>query len=165
MHNLSNSRNWLKKHPVTGFYTLAFGISWIGMISAALGSQGIAPFDSPYVQLLSIFYVVGPALAAVIAACTVDGKTGVQNLLKGLTQWRVGSVWYIVALLGSLALFIAVQGLTKLLGFSAKVVTPQVDLSPYFLLVSWSISSPISARKLGVVVSHCHDYRNDIMPS
>jgi hypothetical protein len=45
---------------------LAFGISWLGMVSAALGSHGIAPFDSPYVQLLSIFYAVGPALAAAI---------------------------------------------------------------------------------------------------
>jgi hypothetical protein len=54
------------------------------MVSAALGSHGIAPFDSPYVQLLSIFYAVGPALAAVIVTRTADGNTGVQNLLKGL---------------------------------------------------------------------------------
>lgn len=126
--------NWLKKHPVTGFYILAFGISWIGMISAALGSHGIVPFDRPYVQLLSIFYAVGPALAAVIVSRIADGKTGVQNLLKGLTQWRVGVIWYIVAVLGSLTLFIAAQGLTKLLGFSATVVTPQVDLSLYMVI-------------------------------
>ncbi|MGB6016467.1 MAG: type II CAAX endopeptidase family protein, partial [Nodosilinea sp.] len=124
----------MKKHPVIWFYILAFSLSWLGMISAALGSRNIAPFDSPYFQLLSIFYVVGPALAAVIVSHIADGKTGVQNLLKGLIRWRVGLVWYIVALLGSFALFIAAQGLTKLLGFSATVVTPQVDLSPYFFM-------------------------------
>ncbi|MBW4465724.1 MAG: CPBP family intramembrane metalloprotease [Pegethrix bostrychoides GSE-TBD4-15B] len=124
----------MKKHPIIWFYILAFGISWLGMISAALGSHRIAPFDSPYIQLLSIFYAVGPALAAVIVARTADGKTGVQNLLKGLTRWRVGLVWYIVAVLGSLTLLITAQGLTKLLGFSAIVVTPQVDLSPYFVM-------------------------------
>lgn len=124
----------MKKHPVFWFYILAFGISWLGMISAALGSHGIAPFDRPYVQLLSIFYAIGPALAAVIVSGIADGKTGVQNLLKGLTRWQVGLVWYIVALLGSLTLFITAQGLTKLLGFSATVVTPQVDLSLYFVL-------------------------------
>ena len=124
----------MKKHPVTWFYILAFGISWLGMISAALGSHGIAPFDRPYVQLLSIFYAVGPALAAVIVARTADGKRGVQNLLKGLLRWRVGLVWYIVAVLGSLTLFIAAQGITKLLGFSDTVVTPQVDLSLYMVI-------------------------------
>ena len=124
----------MKKHPVTWFYILAFGIAWIGMMSAALGSHGIAPFDSPYVQLLSIFYAVGPALAAVIVARTAEGKTGVQNLLKGLLRWRVGLVWYIVAVLGSLTLLITAQGLTQLIGFSAIVVTPQVDLSPYVVI-------------------------------
>jgi uncharacterized protein len=124
----------MKKYPVIWFYILAFGISWLSMISAVLGSHRIAPFDSPYIQLLTIFYVVGPALAAVIVLCVVEGKTGVQNLLTGLIRWRVGLVWYIVALLGSLTLFIAAKGLTKLLGFSATVVTPQVDLSPYFVI-------------------------------
>ena len=124
----------MKKYPVAWFYLLAFGISWIGMISAALGSHRIAPFGSPYIQLLSIFYAVGPALAAVIVSRIADGKTGVQNLLKGLTRWRVGLVWYIVAVLGSLTLLITAQGLTKLLGFSATVVTPQVDLSPYVVI-------------------------------
>jgi hypothetical protein len=27
----------MKKHPITWFYILAFGISWLGMVSAALG--------------------------------------------------------------------------------------------------------------------------------
>jgi uncharacterized protein len=124
----------MKKYPVTWFYILAFGISWLGMISAALGSHRIAPFDSPYIQLLTVFYAVGPALAAVIVARTADGKTGVQNLLKGLIRWRVGLVWYIVALLGSLMLLITAQRLTQLLGFSATVATQPVELSPYVVL-------------------------------
>jgi membrane protease YdiL (CAAX protease family) len=124
----------MKKHPITWFYILAFGISWLGMVSAALGSHGIAPFDSPYVQLLSIFYAVGPALAAVIVTRTADGKTGVQNLLKGLLRWRVGLVWYIVVLLGALMLLITAKSITELLGLSATVPTQPVDLSPYVVL-------------------------------
>ena len=37
----------MRKYPVTWFYILAFGISWLGMISAVLGSRGIAPFYNP----------------------------------------------------------------------------------------------------------------------
>ncbi len=124
----------MKKHPITWFYILAFGISWLGMISAALGSHRIAPFDSPYIQLLTIFYAIGPALAAVIVLCVVEGKTAVQNLLKGLIRWRVGLVWYIVALLGSLMLLITARGITQLLGFSATVPTQPVELSHYVVL-------------------------------
>ncbi|MBD1855309.1 CPBP family intramembrane metalloprotease [Leptolyngbya sp. FACHB-1624] len=124
----------MKKHPVAWFYSLAFAISWLGMISAALGSHRIAPFDSPYIQLLTVFYAVGPALAAVMVLCVVEGKPGVQNLLKGLIRWRVGLVWYIVALLGALTLLITAQGITQLLGFSATVPTQPVDLSPYVVL-------------------------------
>ena len=124
----------MKKYPVVWFYILAFGLSWLGMVSAALGSHGIAPFDSPYVQLLTVFYAVGPALAAVIVTRTAEGKTGVQNLLKGLTRWRVGLVWYIVVLLGALMLLITAQSITQLLGLSATVPTQPVNLSPYVVL-------------------------------
>jgi len=124
----------MKKYPIAWFYILAFAISWLGMILAALGSHRIAPFDSPYIQLLSIFYAVGPALAAVIVLWVVEGKIGVQNLLKGLIRWRVSPVWYIVALLGSLMLLITAQGITQLLGLSATVPTQPVDLSPYVVL-------------------------------
>lgn len=124
----------MKKYSVVWFYILAFAISWLGMISAALGSHHIAPFDSPYIQLLSVFYAVGPALATVIVLCVVEGKAGIQNLLKGLIRWRVGLVWYIVALLGSLMLLITAQGITQLLGFSATIPTRPVDLSPYVVL-------------------------------
>jgi hypothetical protein len=83
----------MKKYPVAWFYILAFGISWLRMISIVLGSRGITPFDSPYFQFLSIFYAVGPALAAVIVSQVTHGKTGIRELLKGLIRWRVGTIY------------------------------------------------------------------------
>lgn len=123
----------MKKHPVVWFYLLAFGITWIGMVPAALGSHGIAPFDNPYFQLLSIFYAIGPALAAVIVSRVAHGKKGVQDLDKGLMQWRVGLVWYILAVLGSAVLLIAAQVITKLLGLPVTIAGLQGDLSPYII--------------------------------
>ena len=66
----------------------------------------------------TIFYAIGPALAAVIVSQVAHGKTGVRDLLKGSIRWRVGPVWYIVAVLGPVVLFTAAQVITKLLGLT-----------------------------------------------
>jgi len=126
----------MRKHPIAWFYILAFGISWLGMISMVLGSRNIAPFDSPYFQFLSIFYAVGPALAAAIVAQMTHGKTGVGNLLKGLIRWRVGLVWYIIAVLSPVVLFTVTQVATQLLSLPVTIVMPPVNLSPYFIFGS-----------------------------
>ncbi|WP_445245057.1 CPBP family glutamic-type intramembrane protease [Microcoleus sp. OTE_8_concoct_300] len=123
----------MRKYPVTWFYILAFGMSWLGMISAVLASRGIAPFNSPYFQLLSIFYAVGSALAAMIVSQVTHGKTGIRDLNKGLIRWRVSLIWYIVAVLGSAILLIVAQAVTKLLGFSVTIAVPPVNLSPYVI--------------------------------
>jgi membrane protease YdiL (CAAX protease family) len=123
----------MRKYPVAWFYILAFGISWLGMISVVLASRGIAPFYRPYFLVLSIFYAIGPALAAVIVSQVTHGKTGIRELLKGLIRWRVGLIWYIVAVLGSAILLIVAQAVTKLLGFSVTIVMPPVNLSPYVI--------------------------------
>jgi uncharacterized protein len=123
----------MRKYPVTWFYILAFGISWLGMISAVLASRGIAPFYRPYFLVLSIFFAIGPALAAVIMSQVAHGKTGVRDLLKGLTRWRVGVVWYIVAVLSPVLLLTVAQVVTKLLGLTVTIPVPQVNLSPYVI--------------------------------
>ncbi len=123
----------MRKYPVTWFYILAFGISWLGMISTVLASRGIAPFYRPYFLFLSIFYAIGPALAAAIMSQVAHGKTGVRDLLKGMIRWRVELVWYIIAVLGSAILLIVAQAVTKLLGLNATIPVPQVNLSPYVI--------------------------------
>jgi uncharacterized protein len=123
----------MKKYPVTWFYVLAFSISWIGMISVVLASRGIAPSYRPYFLVLSIFYAIGPALAAVIVSQIADGKTGVWDLLKGLIRWRVGALWYVLAVLGSVVPILAAQLITKLLGLSVTIALPPIELSPYVI--------------------------------
>jgi membrane protease YdiL (CAAX protease family) len=123
----------MRKYPVTWFYILAFGISWLGMISIVLASRGIAPFYRPYFLFLSIFYAIGPALAAMIVTQVADGRAGIRELLKGLIRWRVGLVWYVVAVLGAIGLLLVAQVVTKLLGLTVTIVMPQVVLSPYVI--------------------------------
>jgi len=135
------------------------------MMSVVLASRDIAPFYRPYFLVLSIFYAIGPALAAIIVSRIADGKTGVQNLLKGLIRWRVDLVWYIIAILGPVVLLIAAQAITKLLGMPVTIAVPQVVLSPYIIFGAMVNFFPIPVKKLGGVALHCHDCRIDIMPS
>ena len=123
----------MRKYPIVWFYILAFGISWLGMISAVLASRDIAPLYRPYFLVLSIFYAVGPALAVAIVSQVAQGKIGVQNLLKGLLRWRVGPVWYIIAVLSPVLLLTVAQIITKLLGLTVTIPVPHVDLSPYVI--------------------------------
>ncbi len=105
------------------------------MISIVLSARAITPFDSPYFQLLSIFYVIGPAFAAVIVSQVFEGKAGIKDLLKGLLRWRVGLVWYIVAVFSPVVLLAVAQVLTKLLGL--PVVMSHFALSPYVIFVGF----------------------------
>jgi uncharacterized protein len=119
----------MRKYPIAWFYILAFGISWLGMISVVLVSRGIAPSYRPYFLVFSIFYAIGPALAAAIVSRVTYGKRGVGDLLKGLIRWRVGLVWYILVILGSVGLLTLAQVVTRLLGLTVTIAAPQVNLS------------------------------------
>jgi uncharacterized protein len=119
----------MRKYPIVWFYILAFSISWLGMISVVLVSRGIAPSYRPYFLVLSIFYAIGPALAAAIVSQVTYGKRGVGDLLKGLIRWRVDLVWYILVVLGSVGLLTLAQVVTKLLGLTVTITAPQVNLS------------------------------------
>ena len=50
---------------------------------------------SPLLGLLGLF---GPALAAIIMAAILGGRSGVKDLLKRVVRWRVGARWYVIAL-------------------------------------------------------------------
>jgi membrane protease YdiL (CAAX protease family) len=73
---------------------------------------------------------VGPALAAVVVTQAAYGKARVGDLFKALIYWRIGLVWYLVAVLGPLVLLLVGQGATKFLGFSATQPELQGELFP-----------------------------------
>ncbi len=77
---------FVKRHPQVAFFVLAYALTWplIPLVSV-----------SPLWGLPALF---GPALAAIIVAAVVDGRTGPRGLLGRLVRWRVGALWYAVAL-------------------------------------------------------------------
>lgn len=118
----------MSKHSLVWFYTLAFGIAWLGWLPTVLGSQGVAPFGSPAFQLLLVLPALAPALAALIVTQATCGKAAVGDLFKALVRWRVAPIWYAVAVLIPLLLLLAARFLTTALRLADISPQPQGNL-------------------------------------
>ncbi len=114
----------MKKHPIVWFYVLAFGISWPGWLPMVAASHGVSLFDSPVFQFLLILPAIGPALAAVIVTWASDGKGGIRPLLQPLLQWRVGVVWWGVAVVAPALFLVVGQMVTQALGLASTPGPP-----------------------------------------
>ena len=88
----------IRRYPLTFFFLLAIGLTWIFMIIDALGSQGILPFRLPLPLMIVMGYM--PTLAAVIVTGKTRGSEGVRALFRKLLIWRVGLRWYLFAIFG-----------------------------------------------------------------
>lgn len=92
----------LRQYPLTGFFLLAYALTWPYMIMDALGSHGLLPFRLPVLLWIPMGY--GPTFAALIVTGAISGKAGIRLLLRRLLIWRVGLSWYAIAIFGSIIL-------------------------------------------------------------
>ncbi len=83
MHPL---RQFVRRHQVGVFFTLALGLSWVAFIPYAMAEDGIP------------WFTFGPAIAAILMATLVGGWAALKALLASVVRWRVAPVWYLVAL-------------------------------------------------------------------
>ena len=106
---MNNITNFVKRHPLVGYFTLAYALTW------------------PWIPLVSVSplwgfpAVFGPAIAAIIVAAVSEGRTGVKDLLGRMTRWRVGVRWYAVALGLPALLALTAVSLHLLLGATTSV--------------------------------------------
>ena len=124
-----------KHYPVTMGFILMFALTWPLELGLAAQSHGLLPFHFP--PVLELFVGYGFVAAAIIASALADGKAGIVALFKRLLVWRVGWVWYVVALLGPAAFYLAGIGINVLLGgatpdfsqpFITRLVPPSFNL-------------------------------------
>lgn len=94
------ARRW----PITTFYLLTLAITW---------PLGLLP--------------PGVSIAAIAVAALIDGRREVGALLRRVTVWRVGVRWYLVALLGPVALLTAAASVNVLAGARVAAEGPLVD--------------------------------------
>jgi len=97
-------KNLAQKYTLTVFFALAIGLTWVFMITDALGSHGILPFRLPLPLMVVMGYM--PTLAAVLVTYWTKGGDGVKALLKKLTIARVGLGWYLFAIFGMIGVYV-----------------------------------------------------------
>ena len=83
----------LKRYPLTSFFILAYAITWAGI-----------PFGW--------FFTFGPLLAALIVVGLTQGKAGLREWGSRLIRWRVGWVWYVLAITVPLAVLAVTFGIS-----------------------------------------------------
>jgi uncharacterized protein len=126
----------LKRYPLISFYLLSFAITWSVWLPAAAGTYGLLPFHVP-IAIDGAAYFLGPPLAAGIVIYTAEGWAGVRALLGRLLDWRVGAVWYAVALLWRPVVSAVALTLMAALGAApAPLRGPWYIVAPLFVLTA-----------------------------
>ena len=94
-------RTWLERHPVIAFYALVFAISWGGILF--LVGPGNIPGTAEQVERLFPFVLLalfaGPSVAGLVMTGVTSGRAGLRDLVSRLVRWRVGTRWWVAALL------------------------------------------------------------------
>ena len=112
-----------------------FALTWPLELGLAAQSRGLLPFHFP--PVLELFVGYGFVAAALIMSGTVDGMAGIVALLKRLLIWRVGWLWYGVALFGpavtyllGIAIHVLLGGATPDFGqpFITRLVPPSFNI-------------------------------------
>jgi CAAX protease family protein len=99
----------IRRHPLTTFFLLAFGITWIVWVPRAAGAS---------LGVVGQMWTWAPAIAALLAAALTGGRDAVRELGARLVRWRVSWQWYLVVILGPAVFSLVVAGLYVLLGGS-----------------------------------------------
>ena len=79
--------SWIRRHRLTAFFVLAYAFAWAGWPFWAIGL-----LPEP------LFLPCGPLVAALVVVGVSEGQPGFGALVARMTRWRVGWLWWIVAL-------------------------------------------------------------------
>jgi membrane protease YdiL (CAAX protease family) len=87
-------------HPLIGYFALAYGISWGGIL-IVLGATGfdlveLRPVDT---GLIFVLMLLGPSTSGLVLTALIEGRAGLRRLGLRMTRWKAGSRWYAFALL------------------------------------------------------------------
>ena len=115
---MNSIRGAAKRHPLVAYFVLAYTLAW--MLIPLVLSVSLA---------FAIIALFAPAIAAVVVAALVEGRGGVNTLLRRVVQWRVGLVWYGVALGLPAALALAVLAIHGLLGAPISIAPQDIGLT------------------------------------
>lgn len=105
-------RGAIARRPLTSFFALAYGVSWIVWAPLWLGALGVSGLPTvPYHHALG---AVGPIAAALIVSARLGDGRGVRELVRGMVAWRGRVPWIAVAVLGPVVLLLIAAGAASL---------------------------------------------------
>jgi membrane protease YdiL (CAAX protease family) len=109
----SSLKRLLQRHPISGYFVLAYAGTWIVLLPAVLSRNGIGalPFSMPFVLFALLFIasgLAGPTLSAFLMTGATEGRTGVRAFLRRYVRWRVGVQWYLAVLFGYVAVYLLI---------------------------------------------------------
>ena len=82
---------WFRRRPLTGYFALAYGISWGGIlilyVARGLDLAALQPLNT---GLMFVFMRLGPSTSGLAPTALLDGRTGLRRLLASLMRWRFG---------------------------------------------------------------------------
>ena len=137
---------WLRPHAILAYYVLVFAISWGGML-AVVGPSGLFNSSANPAVLNQFIYfaaLAGPSVAGIVMTAVVHGRAGLRDLLVLSLRWRVGIIWYLVALLTAPLLM-------GVIGLLLSLVSPA--FLPAIVTTDDRVGLLIAGIVLGLVVS------------
>lgn len=104
----------IRRYPLTAFFALAYGISWLAWAPLWLPAFGV---DSlPSVPYHHAFGALGPIAAAFLVSAVETGRAGIRDLLRRMVTWQRRLGWVAVACVGPLALLALAMAGASLIG-------------------------------------------------
>src|SRR5690242_11711417 len=100
------STSWKRRvieHPLVVYFVMAFGLSWMVWIPLVASAHGLLP--QGFVSYFHLLGSLGPMLAALTVTGIASGAAGLRELVARMFKWRVGIIWWAVALFGPAALY------------------------------------------------------------
>ena len=133
-------RSVIKRHPVLAYFVLTLVISW-GSLLVIMGVGGILGTTAVPREREPLLYVgmlLGPSLAGLLLTGHMHGHLGLREVLSRLRRWRVGAIWYAIAILTSP-------------GLVAAILLPLALFSPAFIPGILTSSDKVAVLVSGLV--------------
>ncbi|MGC4806755.1 CPBP family intramembrane glutamic endopeptidase [Micromonospora sp. DT233] len=101
-------RRLVRRRPLTVFFALAYGLSWLAWIPYILSESGLGWIPLQIPELLGTRQLVGmmpgaylgPVTAALLVTAAAEGRAGLRQWRGRLFRLRVGWRWYLLVLAG-----------------------------------------------------------------
>jgi len=121
---------FLRKHPAASYFTLAFAISWAGVLAVIPGAIPAPPVEAErYFVFVYLAMLAGPPIAGLVMTAVLGGRDGLRDYRARLPRWRVPLRWYAAALLTAPLVLTVTAAMLSLFSsdFAPALLSPNAD--------------------------------------